>query len=115
MEANANQFFVPWKVTGTQELLLLDPPHSHADRDDSFEGIVITDDAGEGDEVCVVYGPDTKHLAGFIVRACNSHKQLLEACQAAIKATGGSANWRGETKEFLLQCEAAIAAASGES
>lgn len=44
----------------------------------------------------------------FIVRACNSHDALLEACKAAVEATGGSENWNGETEKFLKLCEAAI-------
>jgi hypothetical protein len=37
--------------------------------------------------------------------------ELLEACMAAIAATGGSEVWDGETKAFLQLCEAAIAKA----
>lgn len=39
------------------------------------------------------------------------NNDLLEACQAAIEATGGSANWKGETEKFLKLCEAAVAKA----
>ena len=37
---------------------------------------------------------------------------LLEACLAAVAATGGSEFWNGETHEFLKLCEAAIAKAT---
>ncbi len=53
--------------------------------------------------------------AAFIVKACNSHDALLEACLAAIMATGGSKFWNGETHDFLVKCEAAIVKAAGES
>lgn len=40
---------------------------------------------------------------------------LLAACEAAIKATGGSEHWQGETRAFLLLAEAAVAKAKGET
>jgi hypothetical protein len=40
--------------------------------------------------------------------------ELLKACQAAIKATGGSEYWQGATREFLLLCEAAVSKATAQ-
>ena len=34
--------------------------------------------------------------------------ELLEACKAALVATGGSKYWNGETEKFLKLCEAAV-------
>jgi hypothetical protein len=51
---------------------------------------------------------DTKRSAQLVDAA----PDLLAACQAAINATGGSANWKGETEKFLKLCEAAVAKAT---
>lgn len=40
-------------------------------------------------------------------------QELLEACEAAITATGGSSYWNGETEKFLKLCEAAVAKVRG--
>jgi len=40
--------------------------------------------------------------------------ELLAACRRCLAVTGGSANWKGETEEFLRLMEAAVVEATGE-
>lgn len=66
-----------------------------------------------GDFCIAVTEDDGGYEAPAEERTANAHliaaaPDLLAACQAAIEATGGSANWKGETEKFLKLCEAAI-------
>jgi hypothetical protein len=50
-------------------------------------------------------------ISGANARLIAAAPELLEACEAAITATGGSSYWNGETEKFLKFCEAAVAKA----
>ena len=67
---------------------------------------------GDGATICIAYGTNSETVAN--ARLIAAAPDLLEACEAAVKATGGSQYWNGETHAFLLLCEAAIAKAKGE-
>jgi hypothetical protein len=54
---------------------------------------------------------DTAYCYCYCHDVADAAPALLEACKAAVAATGGSGYWNGETKAFLELCEAAIAKA----
>lgn len=76
----------------------------------------ITDDGdflenGEGEPIADLrffHIPDNEANAAFIVRACNSHDELLEALESAAKRLG----WLGKDTSDL---QVTIAKAKGES
>lgn len=42
----------------------------------------------------------------------DSHDELLAACAAMLRCTGGSSDWNGETHDVLVLIEAAVAKAT---
>lgn len=77
----------------------------------SIAGTVGT--AGEIAEVKCIPEAWGDHIAN--ARLIAAAPELYNACQLALKVTGGSDHWDGETKKFLLAIEAAIRKARGKS
>ena len=83
-------------------------------------GEVAGEDAGEVNDVKFLRGiadgakrSGRWHVADRLLQIAGTYEDLLAACEAAVKATGGSSNWKGETHDFLKLCEAAILKAKG--
>lgn len=64
----------------------------------------------DGKAICSGHGPDHKANAAFIVRACNSHAQLVAACAAAF-AHLESVRGRDNNPEVWTILRAALSAA----
>lgn len=58
-------------------------------------------------------GPASKANAEFIVRACNSHYELLEALEEFSREYDGMEDGTGDTCPTLIKARAAIAKARG--
>ncbi len=58
--------------------------------------------------VCVTQHPD---LVGIIVALAEDRDALLAACKLVMRTCGFPENWNGDTHEFLVACQAAIAKA----
>ena len=63
----------------------------------------------DGKAICSGHGPDYKANAAFIVRACNSHAQLVAALEYIVKFSGPLA---GRGTEYEMALEQAVAALS---
>jgi hypothetical protein len=55
------------------------------------------------------FSHDEGHANARLIAAA---PDLLAACQRVMEVCGSPDNWNGETREFLLACEAAIAKAT---
>jgi len=62
-------------------------------------------------EVCRVSGDAWEANAAFIVRACNSHDELLEACKQLVEAASHSGRVIGYDSQVFDRACAAVAKA----
>ena len=88
--------------------------------DDEIVDIGFDDEsANDESHICVCYGPDAMDNAAFIVRACNSHDELVAALEALAgrfrEVAPDDTGLDPHDKELLEIAEAAIAKAKKSS
>ena len=108
----------PWTLGG-QRIVGSDDIHSNG-RERNRKGI---SSASYSSVVCEMHGdlrlPSPRANAEFIVRACNSHEDLLAACEAVeaqllADAEGHCPGWIERMQPLYGQVSAAITKAKGE-
>ena len=99
--------------TNTQSPTKHTPTPWHYDIDDEFAGLCIHSEYGCIAQLCQTPDVDAESIAtaAFIVRACNTHAQLVAALEYIVKFSGPLAGRGTEYEMALEQARAALSAA----